>query len=272
MFMRIVVRISLVLLLGISVYGQGRGRASSPASQPPPRTATPQSYTPEQVQAGKPLFAAQCGFCHGRDAEGGETGPDLTRSPLVASDIRGDKIGPVARSGRTDKGMPMFNLSDSDLVAIAAFIHDQKTKVESEAGGRRAVDVSDLQTGNAETGKQYFNAACANCHSPGGDFSGIASRLQGLPLVQRMLYPSSGRNTTAKATVTPHSGPAVTGKLAYRDEFTIALTDSSGAYRSWPTSQVKFTVDDPLQAHIDQLGKYTDEDIHNVLAYLQTLR
>jgi cytochrome c oxidase cbb3-type subunit 3 len=73
-------------------------------------------------------------------------------------------------------------------------------------------------------------------------------------------------------TVTTKAGQEVTGRLAYRDEFTIALTDASGWYRSWPSSQVKFTVDDPLQAHVDQLAKYTDADMHNVLAYLQTLR
>ena len=76
---------------------------------PPPATATPQSYPAEQVRAGQTLFAAQCGFCHGRDATGGESGPDLTRSALVATDVRGDKIAPVVRSGRADKGMPAFS-------------------------------------------------------------------------------------------------------------------------------------------------------------------
>src|SRR5580693_655777 len=104
-----------VLFIICACAAQGRGRNSSPASQPPPQTATPQSYPPEQVQAGKASFSAQCGFCHGRDAAGGETGPDLTRSALVAADVRGDKIGPVVRSGRIDKGMPIFNLTDSDL-------------------------------------------------------------------------------------------------------------------------------------------------------------
>ena len=73
-------------------------------------------------------------------------------------------------------------------------------------------------------------------------------------------------------TVTRRSGEIVAGTLAYRDEFTIALTDSSGAYRAFPTDTVTFTVDDPLQAHVEQLGKYTDADMHNVLAYLHTLR
>jgi cytochrome c oxidase cbb3-type subunit III len=247
---------------------------ASPASRPPPTTATPQSYPAAQVEAGQPIFAAQCGFCHGRDAMGGESGPDLTRAPLVAEDVRGDKIGPVVRVGRVDKGMPGFTLSDADLLAIVAFIHDQKNRAASLAGGRRGVDVSDLQTGNADAGRAYFNGACASCHSAGGDLAGIAGRFEGLALLQRMLFPApvAGSASRATVTVTTPAGHSIAGTLAYRDEFTIALTDASGSYRAFPVDQVKFTVDDPLQAHVDQLRKYTDDDMHNVLAYLQTLR
>src|SRR5207244_13465133 len=77
-----------------------RNNQASPAAPPKPADVTPQAYPAEQVRAGAPIFAAQCGFCHGRDAMGGETGPDLTRAPLVAADVRGDKIGPVVRGGR----------------------------------------------------------------------------------------------------------------------------------------------------------------------------
>ncbi len=258
--------------------GRG-GQMSSPASQRPPDTQTPQTYPPDQVRAGEPLFAAQCGFCHGRDARGGQSGPDLTRSELVAADVRGDKIMPVVKTGRPDKGMPPFALPDTDLSAIIAFIHDAKTKSASNEGDRRTVEVGDLQTGNADAGKSYFNGAggCAKCHSPTGDFAGLATRLQGLPLMQRMLYPNGGRGRSGapsgpKVTVTLPSGQIVTGRLTFRDEFSIGLVDEGGWRRSWPTSQVKFSVDDPLEAHAAQLAKYTDADMHNVLAYLQTLR
>jgi cytochrome c oxidase cbb3-type subunit 3 len=93
-----------------------------------------------------------------------------------------------------------------------------------------------------------------------------------------MLYPGAGRTPGTPplkpptVTVRPKVGPVVTGTLTFRDEFTIALTDSAGWHRSWPTSQVTFTIDNPLQAHVDQLGTYTDKDMHDVLAYLQTLR
>jgi uncharacterized protein len=251
----------------------GRGQAS-PASVPPPPTATPQAYSVEEVSAGRPMFAAQCGFCHGRDAMGGENGPDLTRSALVADDVRGDKLAPVIRNGRTDKGMPGFPLSEGDMAAIVAFIHDTKDNAASLTGGRRAVDVADVLTGNVEDGRRYFDRACTQCHSPGGDFAGLAKRLEGLPLLQRMLYPAptAEKPSRAKVVVTRPSGDTVSGTLAYRDEFLIALTDASGAYRSFPAHAVKFTVNDPLQAHIEQLGKYTDKDMHDVLAYLHTLR
>lgn len=262
--------------------GRGAGgdqERGSPASQRPPQTVTPQTYPAEQIQAGRTIFAAQCGFCHGRDAAGGETGPDLTRSQLVAEDVRGDKIGPVVRTGRVDKGMPPFTLSDADIAAVVAFIHDAKARSESLVGERRTVDLADLQTGNVEEGQRYFNGAggCARCHSPTGDLAGVAARFEGLTLLQRMLYPSGrgrsgGSPYAPKVAVTLPSGQTIAGRLAFRDEFTIALVDSSGWHRSWPIDQVKFTVDDPLEAHAAQLSKYTDEDMHNVLAYLQTLK
>jgi len=255
-------------------------RRGSPASQRPPDTRTPQTYPREQIDVGRTVFAAQCGFCHGRDGAGGAGGFDLTRSTVVAEDVRGDRIGPVVRTGRAAQGMPAFSLSDSDLAAIVAFVHDRKSQAESANGDRRQVDPADLQTGNAAAGQRYFQTACPGCHSATGDLAGVATRYQGLALLQRMLYPRpapAGRGgapprVPQTVTVTLRSGEVVEGRLAYRDEFTIGLTDAPGWYRAWPTSQVTFTVHDPLQAHIDQLAKYTDEDMHDTLAYLQTLR
>jgi cytochrome c oxidase cbb3-type subunit 3 len=252
----------------------GRNAAASPASQRPPQPANAQAYPAEQVAAGRTLFGGQCGFCHGRDAAGGESGPDLTRSTLVSQDVRGDRIGPVVKTGRTDKGMPAFPLNETDLAAIVAFIHDQQANASTLLGGRRSVDVADLQTGDADAGKRYFDNACATCHSATGNLKGIATKFQGLALLQRMLNPrtSGGAVQPASVTVTPPAGAPVSGKLEYHDEFTIALTDSNGWYHSWPARQVKVAIDDPVAAHVDQLAKYTDKDMHDVFAYLQTLK
>ena len=273
----------LVLTAALSCAQSGQGQESPAASTSTAKPVASVPATAEQITAGKALFASQCSFCHGRDAAGGESGPDLTASALVEQDVHGDKIGVVVRNGRLAKGMPAFgNIDDQQLAALVAFIHDRKANAKE--GRRRTVDVADLQTGNAEAGMRYFNGAggCAKCHSSSGDLAGIGGKVQGLELLRRMLYreaeaaPNGRAAESSKAiptvAVTLPSGQTVTGKLAYRDEFTIGLIDPSGWYRSWPVTQVKFTVTDPLEAHIAQLGRYTDEDIHNVLAYLQTLR
>jgi cytochrome c oxidase cbb3-type subunit 3 len=223
------------------------------------------------AMAGAPIFQQNCAFCHGRDAAGGETGPDLTRSKLVKADVGGDKISEVVRDGRPEKKMPSFNFSTQEMLSLAAFIHAQEANAEAHKGSRRGVDVSDLQTGNVDAGRQYFNGAgtCAKCHSATGDLAGISSRYEGLQLEERMLYPRDIKN---RVTVTLPSGQHVMGTLAYLDEFTVGLRDSNGTYRSWSISRVKYSVDTPVNAHVDLFNKYTDANIHNLMAYIQTLR
>lgn len=233
------------------------------------------SYPPDLVQKGAALFRQDCSFCHGRDATGGETGPDLTRSRLVRSDINGDKISLVIRNGRPDKGMPPFDRTDDQIASLVAFIHTQQNNAATANargnGGRKGVDPSDLQTGNVEAGKKFFEGAggCSSCHSPTGDLAGIASRYKGLELEEQMLYP---RRAKSKVAVTLGSGETITGRLAYLDEFTVGLIDDTGFYHSWRTRDVQYKVDSPADAHVDLFPKYTDENIHDLMAYLQTLR
>jgi len=183
----------------------------------------------------------------------------------------------VIRTGRTDKGMPAFTLSATDVAAIVAFIHDAKGKAESLAGGRRSVEVTDLQTGNAEAGKRYFTGAggCVQCHALSGSFVTVGAQYQGLALLQRMLYPRPGRGSRPvlpTATITTANGEQVTGSLAYQDEFSVTLLDAAGWSHSWPAAKAKIEVQDPLHAHAEQLAKYSDQDIHDVFAFLQTLK
>ena len=167
--------------------------------------------------------------------------------------------------------MPPFSFSDSQIASVVTFIHAQAAKAQSQEGNRRGVDISDLQTGNAAAGKEYFNGAggCASCHSATGDLAGVATRYQGLQLEERMLYP---KHVKSKITVTLPSGQKITGVLVYQDEFTVALRDDSGVYHSWPVRKVKYSIDSPVDTHVTMLGKYTDADIHNLMAYMQTLR
>jgi hypothetical protein len=84
-----------------------------------------------------------------------------------------------------------------------------------------------------------------------------------------MLYPDDAKS---HVTVTLPTGQQITGLLAYRDEFTIGLRDSNRVYHSWPVTRIHFIVDSPVDAHVDLFSKYTDDDVHNLMAYMQTLR
>jgi cytochrome c oxidase cbb3-type subunit 3 len=255
---------------------QARSEAS-PAAAPVPGAAAARTYPSELIEIGRRRFAASCGFCHGRDAAGGAGGSDLTRSELVAADVGGERIGAAVRAGNAEAGMPAFpDLSASDLEAIVAFVHERNAAAAAATGGRRSVAAADLDTGNARAGARYFDANCTDCHSAEGDLAGIAARLEGLTLLRRMLYPGSERpGASARrptVIVSTSDGSQVSGSLAHRDEFTIALTDADGRYRSWSTRSVEFEVLDPLEGHVSLLGRYTDSDIHDVYAFLLTLQ
>src|SRR4026208_718565 len=119
--------ISALLLVVVTCVVAAQQRPTAAAIPPP--TVTPQTYPADQVRAGEARFSAQCALCHARDVVGPDTGPDLTRWQLVAQDLRGDKIGPLVKAGRLDKGMPAFDLPEAELAAIVAYMHDQKVKM-----------------------------------------------------------------------------------------------------------------------------------------------
>ncbi len=221
-------------------------------------------------QRGQKEFVQSCGFCHGEDATGSRA-PDLVRSPLVNRDANGDLIAPVIRNGRPDQGMPALPLSDSTIQDIVAFLHLRVKQAASSSRVGGDYPIERLLTGNAEAGRAYFNGAgqCASCHSPTGDLAGVAKKYPPIFLEERFLSPRRGFVTL---TVTTPSGEQITGRRDHLDEFTVSLRDASGWYHSWARNKVKVEIHDPLQAHRELLAKYTDADIHNLFAYLETLK
>jgi cytochrome c oxidase cbb3-type subunit 3 len=222
------------------------------------------------AERGKGEFISACGFCHGNDATGNRA-PDLVRSPLVNHDEKGNLIGPVIRNGRPDKGMPGLPLKDSQISDIAAYLHLRIAEGLSSAGVPRDYPLKKLLTGDAVAGQAYFEGAggCAKCHSPTGDLKGIASKFSPLVVQHRILSPPGPKPT---ADVTLPTGEKISGTLVSIDEFDVAIRDGEGWTRSWPMRSVKVEVHDPLQGHMDLMTKYKDADIHNVFAYLETLK
>ena len=222
------------------------------------------------VDRGHKQFEQACGFCHGPDATGAR-GPDLVRSPLVGHDVKGDKIGEVIRLGRPDKGMPAMPVTDQQVLDIAAYLHARAAEALNSSGIPSMYPIEKLLTGDPEAGKAYFNGAggCKTCHSPTGDLVAIATKHSPIDLEARMLYP---RGKPTIAVVTLPSGEQVKGPLAHSDDFVIALRDASGWYRSFLRDRVNVELQDPLAVHRELLDKLTQTDVHNLFAYLQSLK
>jgi cytochrome c oxidase cbb3-type subunit 3 len=201
-------------------------------------------------------------------------GPNLIQSSLVRHDQGGDLIGPVVLQGRADRGMPAFpTLTSGDVSDLAAFLGSlvSAASVTSSSGLAKDKSLQQLLTGNAQRGKQYFNGAggCGGCHSPTGDLAGVAGKYSPTELQNLFLSPPVGKVT---ATISLKSGQRVQGQLLHLDPFYVAIEDEDGWYRSWPLAQVKVEVRRSLAAHTELLGKYTDKDIHDLFAYLETLK
>jgi mono/diheme cytochrome c family protein len=217
---------------------------------------------------GQGIFSSSCSFCHGSQATGTEQAPNLLRSPLVFQDHGGDTLGPFLKQGRPTLGMPAFpTLEPQQVQDISAFLHARIQQVR----GTRLPETA-LLVGDPKAGLAYFNGAgkCSTCHSASCDLAHIGSKEQPLALTTSFLTPPA---KPSEVTVVLPSGQSVKGKLEYLDEFTVSLVDTAGVYHTWPRDRTKSVeVVDPLAAHKAMLPVYTDKDIHDLLAYLVTLK
>jgi cytochrome c oxidase cbb3-type subunit 3 len=243
-------------------------------AQPTARRSSPSpDYPADVVKRGRDQFVKTCSFCHGPTATGTSNGPNLILSTFVRHDENGSQIGPIIRQGRTDKGMPAFNFTDAQIAEISTFLHSRMAASDLRSATRPMGDYSldKLLTGKSEDGKAFFNGRgkCSTCHSPTGDLAGIARKYPPVTLQSRYLYPSEAR---LKATITDASGKQFTGAVKLLTNFDVAIVDPSGWYRSWPLSAVQLKLDDPLAAHRALLDSYTDADMHNIFAYLESLK
>jgi mono/diheme cytochrome c family protein len=266
----------------------------TPAAPPaaPARPARPEAYPSREpadeatVARGKTLYSVTCGFCHGSDARGGENnGPNLLRSEVVLMDQKGEKIAQVVQNGRPDRGMPKFDLTNAQVADIAAYVHSFKV------GG---YDISrmtppSIVVGDAKAGQTYFGATCTKCHSITGDLAGIGGKFTDPKALQQtwLLPGSASRGPGAggaggaavkvpptTVTVTLASGEKVEGRLRRIDDFLVSLTTADGTPRSFARDgeTPKVEVHDPLTPHKDLLRTYTDKNIHDVTAYLVTVK
>lgn len=267
-------RTGLVMVLwGVACVGlTGRAFAQEDAmyemNVPKTTPATEAAYA-----RGLALFKANCSFCHGDNAGGGNGGPDLMTSILVNHDENGNLIEPTVHNGRPDKGMPSFpNFTQAQSADIVSFLHQQIYKGRL----RDRYSVGNVLVGNAATGKIYFQAHCAQCHSVTDDLKGVGKRFTPDQLQQEWLDPADRGNDEdlgpSKTVTVKDRGKSYSGKLMDIDQFNVAWIDSNG-YHSLPLGNgVSAKVNDPLAAHEELLKQLTQTNMHDVTTYLETLK
>jgi cytochrome c oxidase cbb3-type subunit III len=257
---------------------QGRGRvATFPAQQRSPGD-------PAVIARGKSLYASVCAACHGADARGGQLGgPNLLRSQVALNDQEGELIMPIVKGARAERGMPPIPMPDDDIKAVAAYIHSLQAAGRPQgAPPMSEAPLPNALVGDAGAGEKYFAAKCSNCHSPTGDLQGIATRVPDARTLQAGWVAGSagggrgGRGASGKpvtTTITLPTGEKISGRLVHLDHFlvTVALDDNS--LRSVNRDdKTNVEINDPLAAHKAMLSTLTDKDMHDVTAYLATLK
>ena len=304
--MRIKNRLVVGALLGIMIAAaNGIAAQGTPPAGAPPAAGTQgppvrrfgglvpgQQRTPgdpAQIARGKTLYGVSCTGCHGADLRGGDMGgPNLLRSQVALSDKNGELIIPIIQGGRQSAGMPAIPMSPQDELAVAAYIRSIVATIGNQGRppsiGKAAPSVL---VGDASAGQAYFAAKCASCHSATGDLQGIATRFSDPKMLQNIWVAGGGRGRrggpppgapdsrrTIMATVTLPSGEKVEGRLVRIDDFFVTVGLADGTTRTFRREGdvPKVEVHDPMQAHRDLLAVYTDKDVHDVTAYLVTLK
>jgi mono/diheme cytochrome c family protein len=263
--------------------GGGRGGAQQwwqiPAYPDRPKASQ------DVLDRGKAVYGVSCAFCHGSDAGGGEVGPNLLRSSVVLEDKSGELIAPIVHGSRVDKGMPRVDITDAQLSDVVSWLHSLKVASRTDPNENHI----DIVRGDAKAGEAYFQKTCASCHSVTGDLQGFASKVPNpKTLQQTWMLPggAGGRGPLAPppiaglhvpsttVTVTLPKGEKVTGTLVRIDDFYVGLTQPDGIVRGFSRlgDTPKVELHDPLAAHRELLHTYKDKDIHDLTAYLVTLK
>ncbi|MGB2715447.1 MAG: c-type cytochrome [Vicinamibacterales bacterium] len=242
---------------------------------------------PAAADRGRKTWAGECINCHGTQARGTDNGPNLVRSVIVLRDRYGSQLGPYLKGHKLQSGGFGATLSEDQIQELAHFL---RQRVNDGLRGSPIFQAQNVLTGDPKAGAAYFNGEgkCASCHSPTGNLAGIGARLEPVDIQQRFLFPSAGRGgrggrgrgatppATANAvrvTVTPPNGQPVSGVLVQMDDFFVSLRTEDGPPRTFRrVAGMKIDRQDPFAYHIELLDRITDKNMHDVVAYLETLK
>ena len=270
---------------------QGSTQKPLGGALPAPPQQRPAAYpdrpkAPQDVlDRGRAVYGVSCAFCHGSDAGGGEIGPNLLRSATVLDDQNGELILPIVHGARIDRGMPRIDITDAQVRDIAAWLHSIHVASRTDPNENHI----NIVTGDPVAGKAFFGKTCAKCHSVDTDLKGLATRFpEPKVLQQTWLLPGGGGGRGGfgaqpvpgihvpplTATVTEPDGKQVEGRVSRIDDFYIGLVEKDGTVKGFDRTgdTPAVVLHDALAPHRELLRTYTDKEIHDLTAYLVTLK
>jgi cytochrome c oxidase cbb3-type subunit III len=265
-------------------------QATAQAPRPPmPRAgvgpADRPSVDPDGADRGRAVWIKECITCHGTQARGTDTAPSLLRSLVILKDRYGSQLGPFLKKGHPmQSGAASTTLTDAQITDLTHFV---RQRIEDTLRGSTKFTEGNILVGDAAAGAAYFNGdgKCATCHNATtNSLAGVSSRFSGtVDLQQRMLFPGGrgGRGAPAGApspsavrvTLTPTTGPSMSGVLIEMDDLVVTFREESGTIRVVRrVPGLKIVKNDPLQAHHELLDRISDKNIHDLVAHLETMK
>jgi cytochrome c oxidase cbb3-type subunit 3 len=228
---------------------------------------------------------------------GATGGVNLVHNQRVMDDQDGELIGKFIQTPHAKGQAPKVDLTADQVHDLAIYMHtfmNYRTIVMPPD-----INGAILAVGNAKAGEAYFNGSvgkCSTCHSVTGDLKGVGSKYPEPRTLQNTLVAGGGgggrggggrggaadpaagdaaSRRTVTVTVTMPNGTKYEGRQIARDDFLVTLAEADGTQRTIrreSETNPKVEVHDPMKFHRDLLLILTDEDIHNLTAYLVTVK
>ena len=229
------------------------------AAQQPPRA--------DLIEAGRKQFEARCAPCHGADAAGGERGPSIVDSSRARKRSQ-EELAELIRKGIPAGGMPGFDLPDSQLQPLVAFV--------------RSLTLPAAETplpGDPSAGRSFFfgKGNCASCHMLDGHGGWIGPDLTNLGRertlreIEESLRSPGLHIQQEYRVVQAHlrDGRVIRGLARNESNYDLQLQSLDGSLHLLRSDQIVRL--EREEASLMPALQATDEEAGNLLAYLSRL-
>jgi cytochrome c oxidase cbb3-type subunit III len=224
--------------------------------------------SPDEIAAGKRIFAAQCAWCHGTDGVGG-SGPSLQRATLRHARQDTDLVA-IVRTGIPGTEMPGSQLSMTETMAwrTAAYVRSL---------GRASREVI---RGDAQRGAAVYEAkGCQTCHVLNGRGTAVGPELTRIGalrgatyLREAMVKPEAARPPGYLVVrASTRAGTELRGIRVDEDVFWIHVRDAAGKVHALEKKHL-VQLDRELTATLmpSYASLLTADELDDLVAYLSS--